>query len=253
MNDSLSHAYVIGMGEVGTRLAAALSDSGVEVRPVTRTYGWDAARRDAEGLRLLCVREEAFAEVLDRLAEVPSHLLVAIQNGWIRPLLEGTPEVGRGLIWFTSKGDFFRVLRPSPFIGRCAPNLADALSRGGIPAEVAEGPEFDRLDADKMGFNCVVGLPLAVHGVRLGDYLERHADEAERVFDEAVDVCARAAGVTPPTGAWEAFLQSVEPLHWVAASRAKALEFRNGAVVRLARELGLEATANASLLESYGV
>ena len=245
---TLDHVYVIGMGEVGTRLAAALEEAGVEVRPVTRSRGWDDADDDPDGVRLVCVREEALAEVLDRLDGIPSHLVVAVQNGWIRPLLDGWPEAGRGLIWFTSKGDFYRVLRPSPFCGPHSDLLASALNQGGIAASVAHGSEFDRLDADKMGFNCVVGLPLAVHGLSLGEYLERHPDEARRVFEEAVGVCSHAAGTHAPTDAWDGFVRTVEPLHWVAPTSAKALDLRNGAVVRLAEEHGLDASTNARLL-----
>ena len=50
--------------------------------------------------------------------------------------------------------------------------------------------EFGRFDADKMGFNCVVGLPLAVHGSSLGDYLEVYPGESRAVFEEAVAACS---------------------------------------------------------------
>ncbi len=51
---------------------------------------------------------------------------------------------------------------------------------------------FAAAEAEKMAFNCVVGLPLAVHGVSLGEYLTQHAPEAEAVFGEAATVTARA-------------------------------------------------------------
>ena len=50
---------------------------------------------------------------------------------------------------------------------------------------------------------------------------------------------------------WPDFLESAAPLDWVATSRAKALEFRNQAVVDLAASLGTEAPHNARLLEEY--
>ena len=244
-------AFVIGMGEVGRRLADALSAAGWEVVPVTRHAGWERAAGDEDGLRLVCVREEALPEVAARLSEVPGRRLAFVQNGWVRPVLEPLGEVTRGLIWFTAKGEFFRVLRPTPFHGPAARELAAALERGGIPAEAVGGEaEFARLDADKMGFNCVVGLPLAVHGVSLGEYLDRFADEARAVFTEAVTVCSAALGV-PAAPAWEAFLAAVEPIRWVSASRAKALEYRNGAVVSLAERFGLGAPVNGKLLAAW--
>jgi ketopantoate reductase len=43
-----------------------------------------------------------------------------------------------------------------------------------------------------------------------------------------------------------------EPIAWVRASAPKALEYRNGAVVRLAREVGLSAPVNQRLLDAVG-
>ncbi len=253
MTATLETVFVIGMGEVGTRLAQALGAAGVPVVPVTRTAGWDRATSSARGLRLICVREEALAEVLIRLSDVPSDRLVTVQNGWIQPLLEDHPNSTRGLIWFTSKGDFFRELRPSPFAGPAALTLTSALERGGVSVRaVTDAHEFARLDADKMGFNAVVGLPLAVHGVTLGTYLSDHRTEAESVFTEAVTVCARALGIAPDDDWWPSFVSSVEPLSWVSASKAKALEFRNGAVQTLGRELGIRTPVTDRLLTAAG-
>ncbi len=248
----IGRVYVIGMGEVGSRLAGALETAGTEVVPVTRDSGWNAVLRDDGAVRLACVREEALPEVLERLRPVPGHRIALVQNGWIRPLVENLDGVTRGLIWFTAKGDFFRVLRPSPFGGPLADALATRLSAGGIPATAVDRPAFDREDAEKMGFNCVVGLPLAVHGESLGDYLANRRPEAREVFDEAVAVSALAAGTEPDAAAWSRFLDLTRPLHWVRTSAAKALEYRNGAIVRLADRLGADAPANRRLLAAVG-
>jgi len=245
-------AHVIGMGEVGRRLAGALHRAGIPTLPVTRTEGWDEAREDNEGICLVCVREEALAEVLDNLRNVSSERLVLVQNGWIRPLLHDLPDVTRGLIWFTSKGEFFQILRPNYFSGPLAGDLALALAAGGLPSESVDAAAFDGLDADKMAFNCVVGLPLAVHTSSLGDYLETYTEEARAVFDEAVGVCTAAVGADSVAGGWEAFRESARHLGWVRTSEAKALDFRNGAVVALAAEHGLAAPVNSELLQKYG-
>lgn len=229
--------YVIGMGEVGSRLAGALERGGATVVPVTRDRGWNEAAGRGDGLRLVCVREESLAEVMGRLRGVPAHRLVCIQNGWIRPLLEDRAGASRGLIWFTSKGEFFKQLRPSPFIGAAAASLARPLTIGGIDTWVADRNEFAAREADKMGFSCVVGLPLAIHGLSLGEYLEQHTEEARALFEESSGVVAETLGQPADPGWWPAFLESAQPLAWVRASSAKALEFRNGAVSKLAREL----------------
>ena len=239
------------MGEVGRRLAGALHRAGITALPVTRTRGWDEACEDREGLCLVCVREEALAEVLDTLHGVPSQRLVLIQNGWIRPLLHDLPDATRGLIWFTSKGEFFQILRPNPFSGPSAESLSLALAAGGLPSEAVDTDAFDRLDAEKMGFNCVVGLPLAVHGSSLEEYLDEFPEEARAVFEEAIDACSAATGAEIDRQAWDAFRVSAEYLGWVRVSEAKALDFRNRAVVALAAENGRKAPVNSDLLRKY--
>ena len=101
-----------------------------------------------------------------------------------------------------------------------------------------------------MGFNCVVGLPLAVSGLSLGEYLEQHHDEARALFVEAVNVCAAAIGRRADEQWWQDFVDSVKALDWVRTSQAKALDFRNRAVVELARSLGMEAPINEHLLQA---
>jgi ketopantoate reductase len=247
----IPHVHVIGMGEVGRRLAGALHRAGIETSPVTRTQGWDAARADREGLCLVCVREEALVEVLEALPGVPSDRLVLVQNGWIRPLLHDLPDVTRGLIWFTSKGEFFQILRPNPFSGPVAEPISLALAAGGLPSEAVDPSLFDRLDADKMGFNCVVGLPLAVHEQSLGEYLADFPDEAHAVFDEAVEACSAATEAEIDSRAWDNFKTSAGHLGWVRVTEAKALDFRNRAVVALAAEYGRKAPVNSDLLRKY--
>jgi len=241
------------MGEVGRRLAGALGAAGVETIPVTRTSVWAEALADPEGVLVACVREEALAEVLGHLRGLDPRRLVFVQNGWIRPLLAGLPGCTRGLVWFTSKGEFFRVLRPSIFFGPHAAFLAKALGRGSISSVAVDEGAFASAEAEKMGFNCVVGLPLAVHQVSLSEYLDRHRAEAQAVFTEAVTVTGWAVGTQPSASWWDAFLRAAEPLGWVRASTAKALEYRNGAVVRLAHELDLAAPVNERLLVAIGM
>lgn len=252
MSTDAARIFVVGMGEVGRRLGSALTAAGVEVVPVTRTSGWKEAVADPEGVLVVCVREEALPEVVGCLEGVSPQRLVFVQNGWIRPLLANLPGCSRGLVWFTSKGDFFRVLRPSVFSGAKAEFLATALGRGGVPSAAVGENAFASAEAEKMGFNCVVGLPLAVHQASLGEYLDRHREEAEMVFGEAVAVTSRAVGTTRSARWWGDFLNAAEPIAWVRASTAKALEYRNGAVLRLAHEFGLPAPVNQRLLDAVG-
>jgi ketopantoate reductase len=251
MVDEEKRVYVIGMGEVGRRLAGALDASGLDVVAVTRDRGWDRAISDADGIRLVCVREEALERVLLKLRAVPSHRIVVIQNGWIRPLLVGLENITQGLIWFTSKGDFFRELRPSPFSGPRAEQLASALSSGGISATATNSRSFSELEVDKMGFNCVVGLPLAVHGLTLGAYLEELRDEARALFGESTAACAAELRIKVDQGWWDQFVASCDPIDWVRTGTAKALEFRNDAVARLADRHAISVPVTHRLLQAH--
>jgi len=252
MSTKAARVFVVGMGEVGRRLGGALTAAGIEVVPVTRDTGWKEAVTDPEEVLVVCAREEALPEVVGRLQGVSPQRLVFVQNGWIRPLLAELPGYSRGLIWFTSKGEFFTVLRSSIFSGTKAEFLAEALGRGGVPATAVGENAFAAAEAEKMGFNCVVGLPLAVHRVSLGEYLDRHRDEAKMVFGEAAAVTSRAVGTTRSARWWGDFLKATVPIAWVRASLPKALQYRNGAVVRLAREFGLSAPVNQRLLDAVG-
>ncbi len=249
---ALEGVLVIGPGEVGRRLTRALATAGVPSTPITRDIGWEAIGGSAGAPILVCVREEALPAVLDRLGGADPDRLVLVQNGWIRPLLGGWESASRALIWFTSKGEFFRELRPSLFGGTLAGPLVAALRRGGLDVAAVGDPEFRAAEAEKMGFNCVVGLPLAVHGLSLAEYLEQRAGEARALFDESTTVCARALGVDPASGWWDGFRRAVEPIGWVRAASAKALEFRNGAVFRLADDLGIDVPVTARLLAAAG-
>ena len=244
----MPRVHIIGMGEVGRRINESLCRAGVDTETVTRTTGWSNALADTESLRLVCVREEALGEVLGHLNGTPLDRIVVVQNGWIRPLLSRTADLTRGLVWFTAKGDFFTVLRSSPFCGPQAEMLAHALTDGGLPSHAVDRGSFDRLDVEKMAFNCVVGLPLAVHGLSLREYLESHGEEARALFSETATVCARAIDSDVESHWWKQFLLSAEPLGWVRVATAKALGFRNGAVVELARQIGVDAPVNTRLL-----
>jgi ketopantoate reductase len=241
----IGQVAIIGMGEVGRRFASALSEAGAEVAPVSRTSGWENVLTGAMPV-LVCVREEALAGVIGQLGGVAATRLVFVQNGWVGPLLPR--GCGRALVWFTSKGEFFRVLRPTPLSGPWAGSLAEMITRGGIAAEAVDQAAARTFEAEKMGFNCVVGLPLAVHGCSLGEYLAGRREEAEALFSESVTVAAGALGVPVSDRWWPLFQRAVEPLAWMRATGAKALEYRNGAIARLAREQDMAAPVTERLL-----
>jgi ketopantoate reductase len=245
--------HVIGMGEVGGRLAGALERAGCEVLPVRRGSGWDEAVDPADpATRIVAVREEDLAGVLDRLPSSLRPRTVLVQNGFLEAV-HGELEVGRGLIWFTSKGEFFRELCPSIFHGPQASELVDALRRGGLSVERAGGGErFLREMIVKGIWNGVVGLPLAVHGVDLASYLDDHDDELRALVAESAAAAGAAYGVElAPREALEKIRRTTTELGWVKGG-AKALPWRNGAIVRFGRRHGIPTPVNDRLLAAVG-
>jgi ketopantoate reductase len=195
------------------------------------------------------MREEDLGQALARLSDRMRERVVVVQNGFLEAVFGELGPVTRGLIWFTSKGDFFEVLAPSPFHGRHAAALAGALRAGGIAAEALDdSAAFRRAIVVKGIWNCIVGLPLAAHSVDLATYLRDHRAEAEALVAE----CARAASAEyrVEVSAIEAFrvlVETTRPLGWVRGG-AKALPFRNGAIAQFGRRHGIPTPLTDRLL-----
>jgi ketopantoate reductase len=242
------------LGEVGRRLAIALDMAGWTVCPVTRREGWRVAveRRDPSP-RIVAVREEQLGAVLQRFPAEMRERLVLVQNGFLEPVHGELGPVTRGLIYFTAKGDFFRVLCPSLFHGRHAAALAEAISRVGLATELLEDrASFLEAMIVKGIWNAVVGLPLAVHGVDLAGYLTDRRDELEALADESARACAAEYGVQVlGETAVQKILDTTAELGWVRGGK-KALDWRNGAIARFGRLHGVATPVNDRLLREVG-
>lgn len=247
-------AFVVGLGEVGRRLREALDAAGRDVLPVTRDAGWERCADPQErAARIVCVREEQLAGVLDRLSGVEPSYLVLVQNGFLEAVHGDLGPVTRGLIYFTSKGDFFRVLCASPFHGPLAHGLARALVEGGIEAEVASDDAAYRREMIVKGiWNAVIGLPLAVHQVDLATYLDAHAQELRELTDESAAAAGAAYGVeVSGAEARDKIRATTGDLGWVRGA-AKALAWRNGAIAGFGRQHGVPTPVNDRLLRAAG-
>lgn len=248
-------AFIIGKGEVGRRLGGALEKSGWNLTWVTRTEGWDEAIA-ADGVpRLLCMREEDLVAAFDRFPESAHRNLVLVQNGFLEAGLGvRTATATRGLVWFTSKGDFYLPLRASVLHGHWAKPLTDALVAADIPFEVAADDQTFMKEMILKGFwNCVVGLPLAAHGVDLGTYLADHKAEIRAIAEEACAVSAAQYNTTVTVDeALECLASTTGELGWVATKAAKALDWRNGAVAKFGRTHNIPTPVNDRLLATAG-
>jgi len=250
----IQQAQIIGMGEVGRRIEDALTRAGWTVHPVTRQEGWDRALDESDpSPRIVAVREEALEGILGRFPPTMRERLVLVQNGFLEPVSGDLGPVTRGLIYFTSKGEFYRELCPSSFHGRQALPLAAALAEGGIATRTLDDlGEFLVAMVVKGIWNAVVGLPLAVHGVDLASYLR----DRRREFEELVDESARASGPEynvriDPAAAMRTILETTGELGWVRGGK-KALPWRNGAIAWFGRKHGVETPINDRLLRAAG-
>ncbi|MCP3979436.1 MAG: hypothetical protein GY716_08915 [bacterium] len=243
-------AHVIGMGEVGRRVHDALVSRDWTVRPVTRDAGWNATERiDDDAVRIVAVREEGLAGVLARLDPRLAPRTILLQNGFLEPNHDDVDEYARGLIWFTSKREFFEVLQPSIFHGECARPVVEALNAAGIAAEYTdERANFLREMIVKCVWNAVVGLPLAVHEINLGAYLSGRRAELEALVAESAHAASVHYGVdVDPTLCLDRIEATTATLHWVRGS-AKALAWRAGAIASFGRRHGVPTPVTDRLL-----
>jgi ketopantoate reductase len=201
----------------------------------------------------VCVREEDLAAALAPLQDVPRERLALVQNGFLEPVHGALGAVTRGLVWFTSKGPFFRDLAPTLVHGPRAAFLADALSRGGLDVRaLADGTAF-RVEMIVKGlWNAVVGLPLAVHGADLATYLAAREDEWRALLDEGARAASAWYGVhVSGDDAARRLRATTAELGWVRGG-TKALPWRNGALARLGRACGIATPVNDALLRAAG-
>lgn len=240
------HSTLIGAGEVGRVFLRSTARS---VRVVRRA---DPLELQGDGTVLVAVREEDLASLIDPLRPAANRCAF-VQNGLVDEVLAPLGEVTRGLVWFTAKGETFHVLAPTVFHGPRAEDCARWLDEVGVASRVVRDEhEFRREVARKLAWNNVAGLGPFVRGVTLGEYIEHHREEVRGVIDETLRVCAARDGVSANTDETLAMvLATTVPL---AALRGgnKALSFRNGAVQRWGRLLGIETPIQDGLLALTG-
>lgn len=251
MSCEVVRVIVIGAGNVGRRLGAALDAAGVPTVLVTRTTGWDTALDPGlRAPRIVAVREESLGDVLARMPATLHDRLVLVQNGFLEVVHGPLPHVTRGLVWFNAKEASFRELAPTLFHGPLAAGLAAALARGGLDVrEIADPRAFVHAMIVKGAWNAVVGLPLAVHGVDLATYLATFGPECRAILAEACAAATAEYGVAVRPDEAEDVLRRTTASIGDARGGTKALAWRNGAIVEMGRRHGVPTPVNAALIE----
>lgn len=232
---------LVGAGEVGRVFLRA----GRDVRVIRRA---DPLAPAPQGTVLVAVREDDLPPLVEPLRPFAARCAF-VQNGLVEDALAPLGEVTRGLVWFTAKGETFHVLAPSVFHGPRAEDCAAWLGEAGVAARAEpDATRFRHEAARKLAWNNVAGLPPFARKVTLGEYLSKHRDEARAVVDETLRVCAARWGTPVDTDAVLALvLATTAPIAGLGGGD-KALAWRNGAVQRLGRALGVPTPVNDALL-----
>jgi len=279
---------VVGLGAVGSVVAASLARAGYRVAAVTRrgpprcapralhvlglgeavleACGWDAAQGLRARVLVYAVKAYQLPVAVEEAARagLDAEAVVGLQNGLgSLELLEeayGMGRVGQGLVYFgaTRLGDTVRLASGGrvllgcrrPPCARGVQVLAEAL-RGpveGVYVGQVEPHRWMKL-AVNAAINPVTVLAWAPNMVVARDPWARRL--AEMLAREAAGM-AEARGVPLPGDPVEEALRVAEAtggncssmLQDVAAGRETEIDYINGAVVREARLLGLEAPVN---------
>jgi len=236
-------ATLIGAGEVGR---VFLRGAGARTIRVVRRG--DAIEPLPTGPVVVAVREEALTAVVPALRSVGPRC-VFLQNGLVDDELAPLGEVTRGVVWFTAKGTLFEELAPTVFHGAEAEAAAAWLGGAGATTRIEANLGIFRLEiAKKLAWNNVAGLGPHVRATTLGAYLAEHRDEVRAIVDETLRVCAARWGTPVATEATLALLESTcRPIAHLRGGTS-GLAWRNGAVARLGRTLGIDTPANDALL-----
>lgn len=245
---------VIGQGRVGAALFA-LDPGGV--KPVDRVRGWEALAHPAGEAVVVATRNDALAQVVQK---VPAHRhedLVFVQNGMLRPWLaeQGLATATRGILFFAvqAKGDAPEPGGASPFCGPKAAAVVDWMLAHGLPAKEVSPTRFAQIELEKLAWNCVFGVMGQATGLGVGAVVREQGGAFEALSAELLTIGARALQVKVDipaiTSSMANYAQSIP------AYRASVKEWpwRNGWFVELARADGTFAQSeHAAWLDRAG-
>lgn len=193
---------VIGAGRVGTALAGRSQAVGIDVALVHRDHGWAALDGPPGDPVLLAVRNDDLREVV---ARVPAHRrddLVFVQNGMIRTFLQekGLDRATRGLLYFAvaRKGDAIVAGGQNPFCGPHSGAMTRWFVQLGLEARALDWAGFSYFELEKAIWLSALGLLCARERLTVGEVVDQHPHDLERLVDELRQVGRAAIGVDVP-------------------------------------------------------
>lgn len=187
---------IIGAGRIGTALYQRGQELGLDVRLVTRSDGWEHLSEHVGEPLMIATRNDAFDEVLAKIPSVRYPDLVFVQNGMIRPWLDGNGLTGvtRGLLFFAVpvKGASPEPGDVSPFTGPRAEAVANTLLQMGLPAAVVSEEAFRVVELEKLLWNTCFGITCQAYNATVGEVVESQGVSLRELFDELFTVGAKA-------------------------------------------------------------
>jgi hypothetical protein len=247
---------IIGMGRVGGALVRRGTERGVECTGISRDQGWESLEAPAGTPVIVSTRNDDLDRVLDR---VPVHRhkdLVFVQNGMLRDWLAGRGLEGatRGLLFFAvaSRGATPVPGGDSPFCGPHAETVARWLQALDLPSSAVTPSAFAEVELEKLLWNCVFGLLCEVHDATVGEVVERHRADVDRLAQELARVAMPSLGVTvevaPVVERMCAYSLSIRDYR----GAVKEWGWRNGWFVQAGLAQGMATPVHATLLERAG-
>jgi ketopantoate reductase len=242
---------IVGMGEIGKRLAAAGDSLGVTVTRVTRSQNSDAVPGPAGTPLLLSVRESDLPEVLAKIPRERGRDTIFVQNGFVDEAIAPYKDHTRAVLWFTAKGSFFADLLQSPVFGPRADIVRRLIRAAGASAEeIADRDVFRRYALEKAVWSCVVGAPLTVWGCDLTTARHQRMADIEAIVKEACSVVRAALGAEiEPARVLATLDDTSTQLGWMRGG-TKAIGWRNGKVVEWGRKYGIATPANRAVVDA---
>ncbi len=255
--NGLGAVVVVGMGQLGSELAAGFSAIGHPVVPVRRGESLDAVATEhpSPALVWVAVGERDLHPVLGALPAAYRDRLGLLQNellprDWERHRL---PMPTVAVIWFEKKAERpRRVLLETPVAGPEAARTASALTAIDVPAHVVpDGDIAFELVAKNLYILTTNILGLAIGGP-VGEFRRRHHERLAEVAEQILDVQEALVGAPLARVRLRAYLLraiEADPEH---ASRGRTARERLERTLAHAREHGVAVPALERIARELG-
>jgi ketopantoate reductase len=231
-----AEVVIVGMGQLGTELAAGFGALGDTVVPVRRGDSLDvvAARHPDPALVVVAVAEDDLHPVLAAMPAAYRDRLLLLQNellprDWAK---HGLPAPTVAVVWFEKKpGKPKHVILETVVAGPAADRVVAALVAIGVPARVVPEAELPFELVAKNLYILTTNLAGLAVGGTTGELLASHRALVDEVAEEVLDLEEARLGATLDRPRLRAHL-----LKAIAADPAHGSKGRS-APARLARAL----------------